>query len=204
MYLTRLRLDPDSAPARRDLGDSYQMHKTLSRAFADDAQSSPQRFLWRLEVNALNGSRPVVLLQSDAAGRWDDLQSLNGYLSADPEQKDIDLGKLLAPARTFRFRLVANPTVTRVGKRFGLIGEQAQIGWLVRQGGKHGFAVTDAMVIGSEVSKGRKGGSSISLRTATFEGLLRVSDVNQLAQALVNGIGPGKALGCGLLSLAPS
>ena len=60
------------------------------------------------------------------------------------------------------------------------------------------------MVIGSEVSKGRKGGWSISLRTATFEGLLRVSDVNQLAQALVNGIGPGKALGCGLLSLAPS
>jgi CRISPR system Cascade subunit CasE len=37
-----------------------------------------------------------------------------------------------------------------------------------------------------------------------FDGFLSVEDPAQLGQALVNGIGHGKALGLGMLSLAPA
>ena len=49
MYLSRLTLDPRQPQARRDLGDAYDMHRTLTRAFALDATTLPPRFLWRLD-----------------------------------------------------------------------------------------------------------------------------------------------------------
>lgn len=41
------------------------------------------------------------------------------------------------------------------------------------------------------------------LSTATFEGRLRVTDPDALRRTLLAGIGPSKAYGCGLLTLAP-
>ncbi|MEV7027855.1 type I-E CRISPR-associated protein Cas6/Cse3/CasE [Kitasatospora sp. NPDC093558] len=43
----------------------------------------------------------------------------------------------------------------------------------------------------------------VTLTTATFEGRLRISDPGLLKAALLGGIGPSKAYGCGLLTLAP-
>ncbi len=54
MYLTRLTPDPRSAQARRDPGDAYEMHRTLSRVFADE-QAPASRFLWRLEASGMPG-----------------------------------------------------------------------------------------------------------------------------------------------------
>ncbi|MFI9163245.1 type I-E CRISPR-associated protein Cas6/Cse3/CasE [Kitasatospora aureofaciens] len=43
----------------------------------------------------------------------------------------------------------------------------------------------------------------VTLTTATFEGRLRITDPGLLQAALLGGIGPSKAYGCGLLTLAP-
>ncbi|GAA2154743.1 type I-E CRISPR-associated protein Cas6/Cse3/CasE [Kitasatospora kazusensis] len=45
--------------------------------------------------------------------------------------------------------------------------------------------------------------SAVTLTTATFEGHLRITDPQLLKDALLHGIGPSKAYGCGLLTLAP-
>jgi CRISPR system Cascade subunit CasE len=73
---------------------------------------------------------------------------------------------------------------------------------LQRQGERLGFKVETALVTGGDVVRGRKGGMSISLLRACFEGILQTRDVPTLSKALQMGIGPGKAFGCGLLSLA--
>lgn len=51
-------------------------------------------------------------------------------------------------------------------------------------------------------SKGSHG-KTITLMRAQFDGVLRVVDADALRHALVNGIGHGKAFGCGLLTLVP-
>ncbi|MDT0309654.1 type I-E CRISPR-associated protein Cas6/Cse3/CasE [Streptomyces sp. DSM 44917] len=53
----------------------------------------------------------------------------------------------------------------------------------------------------SFAKKGR--GANVTLRTATFEGRLRVTDPAAFTERLLGGIGPSKAYGCGLLTLAP-
>jgi CRISPR system Cascade subunit CasE len=44
----------------------------------------------------------------------------------------------------------------------------------------------------------------VTIQTATFEGLLTVTDTAALRASLLDGIGPAKAYGCGLVTLAPT
>lgn len=201
MFLTRLRLDLRSAQARRDLADPYEMHRTLVRAFVRDEAQTPPRILWRAEP-AASWSEPVVLVQTRVAGDWSALSSIQGYLKGQAEVREWQPEQWLQDRERLRFRLFANPTVTRNGKRLGLISEDAQLSWLARQGERRGFEVEAALTTGSELIRSRKGDTRISVLKVCFEGRLQVIDVTKLARATVDGIGPGKAFGCGLLSLA--
>lgn len=204
MFLTRLRLDPESAQARRDLSDPYDMHRTLVRAFLPEGQAEIPRFLWRLEP-VQDWRRPEVLVSSEREGDWDFLQALAGYLRAGDEgvaTRCVDLATLVRPDAVLRFRFAANPTVSRAGKRLGLVGDDAQLHWLHRQGDQHGFQVQAALVSGGDLMHGRRQGGRISLLRVLFDGVLQVRDAQRLQRAVLAGIGPGKAFGCGMLSLA--
>lgn len=200
MHLTRLSLDSRNALARRDLADPYEMHRTLTRAFVSDTGQIPPRFLWRLE-SGVTWHMPTVLVQSIHEADWTILLALKGYLKRDAETKFLDPSQLLQHGVRYRFRLFANPTVTRNGKRYGLISEDAQLAWLSRQGERRGFTVETALVTGSDLLTSRTGSMPISLQRACFEGILSVRDAGRLADVLQTGIGPGKAFGCGLLSV---
>lgn len=203
MHLTRLRVDTRSSSVRRDLADPYDMHRTLVRAFVEEESQKPLRFLWR--VDALAGSAdPVLLVQSSREANWSALAALPNYLKQGygVESKFVPPEQLVQAGARYRFRLLANPTVTRNGKRYGVAGEEAQLQWLSRQGVRCGFSVETGWVAASDVLHSRKGDLRISLQRACFEGILEALDVQSLRNALLSGIGPGKAFGCGLLSLA--
>ena len=201
MHLTRLWLDPLAPQARRDLADPYDMHRTLARVFVDAETQAPSRFLWRLEASSA-WCDPQLIVQSNPPGNWAWLDEMTGYLKQPVETRVVAIDTLLQPDARYRFRLLANPTVTRGGKRYGLTSEEAQLAWLSRQGGRRGFHVEMALVTASDMLVSRKGQVRIQLQRALFEGILQVRDVAALADAVQAGIGPGKAFGCGLLSLA--
>lgn len=208
MFLSKLVLDPAHPQARRDLANAYEMHRTLSRVYAQSPDSPPARFLWRLEHNGarLPQEGATVLLQSATPGRWQCLQALPGYVRALNPDKEVHVEQLLQASRSHVFRLCCNPTVTRDGKRYGLLREEEQLAWLARQGRQHGFSPLNVRVCRSERVSHRQGRGSqrITLQVVQFDGLLRVEDLERLGLALVNGIGHGKALGLGMLSLAPA
>jgi len=202
MHLTRLTLDPRSAQARRDLGNAYEMHRTLARAFVADAQSPPARFLWRVEAGSNAWAMPVVLVQAATVGDWSALQAMPNYLQRPVESKRLNLEQWVEGGACYRFRLQANPTVTRLGKRYGLVGEDEQLAWLNRQGERHGFEVKAALVTASDELASRKGDSRISVQRVCFEGRLQVCELAAFSRAMTLGLGPAKAFGCGLLSIA--
>ncbi|GAA5785389.1 type I-E CRISPR-associated protein Cas6/Cse3/CasE [Chitiniphilus shinanonensis] len=203
MFLSRLTLDPRNAQARRDLGDPYEMHRTLARAFVPDADTPPPRFLWCLEPTGNPWASPTLLVQSaNREADWSFLQATPGYLQQPVASKRVALDKLLVSGSRYRFRLLANPTVMRQGKRYGLTGETAQLEWLQRQGERHGFTLEAALVTASDMLRGRKESSVISVQRVAYEGVLQALQPDALAQALLAGVGRAKAFGCGLLSLA--
>ena len=114
MFLAKLVLDGAFAHVRRDLADAYQLHRTLVRFFADDEASPPRRFLWRLEADAGQCAvgAATVLIQSAQPGNWEAIENLEGYRLAG--QKDVEPDALLRRGRHYSFRVLANPTVTRL------------------------------------------------------------------------------------------
>jgi CRISPR system Cascade subunit CasE len=100
---------------------------------------------------------------------------------------------------------LANPTVTREGKRYGLHDDDARQAWLRRQGERVGFGLVAAERSASGRIRASQGGRerTITLDAVLFDGILQVTDATALQHAWTAGIGPGKALGLGMLSLAP-
>jgi CRISPR system Cascade subunit CasE len=114
------------------------------------------------------------------------------------------LARLVRLGRRYRFLLLANPTVCRKGKRLALLQQNEQTAWIERQGERHGFFVQSLVVRGHDLlNRSSAEKSPISVQRVCFEGFLEVRKTATFAQALVAGIGPAKAFGCGLLSVAP-
>ena len=97
MFLSKLVLDPTHTQARRDLANAYEMHRTLSRVYADSPENAPARFLWRLEEGSDRrpGEGAIVLLQSATPGRWESLAELPGYAHAVFPDKAVKLAELM-------------------------------------------------------------------------------------------------------------
>lgn len=140
----------------------------------------------------------------------------------------------IRPGARLVFRLRANPTrkidtksgpdgERRNGRRVELAGEERQVDWLRRKAEQAGFAVLmvspDSSVINARaLPEGRMTGRrpvrvtgavatqehTVSLQPVLFEGVLQVTDADRFRLALEEGIGPGKAYGCGLLSVCPT
>lgn len=199
MYLSQLTLDTRSGQARRDLANRYDLHATLCRAFDDQQAARP---LWRMELGR-PCEPPHLLVQSLAPPDWGRVAGHHaGYFLAHGS-KALDLPGQLQAGQRLRFRLEANPTVTREGKRHGLWREEEQLAWLDRQGERGGFAVAGAVVSRADNLVLRKHDRSqrITLYAVLFDGYLAVRDAAALGQTLARGIGHGKAMGLGLLSL---
>ena len=210
LFLSRLLLNPRSRQVMSELAQPYEMHRTLLHAFPDKEDGGPHRVLFRVETDR-DGGRPWVLVQSLVAPEWSRLTAGSDYLLEEPDWKPFD--PHFQPAQRLVFRLRANPTVKRDGKRHAWFREKDQIAWLQRKTcgeGKNstpvGFKILSVRVIAEGTVHGRKrdDGRAHDLAhfSVLFEGVLEVTHPEQLQNALAQGIGSGKAFGFGLLSLA--
>lgn len=111
------------------------------------------------------------------------------------------------------------------GRRVDLRRVEDQLAWLMRKGEQHGFRVhsvrvrddtvrlvpqpfqADARPAGRVVGwRPSSAGASQKLTFAAvvYDGVLQVTEPARFREALVTGIGPAKAFGFGLLSIAPA
>lgn len=112
------------------------------------------------------------------------------------------------------------------GQRVDLRRQEDQLAWLRRKGELHGFRVLDAKVRpDTTLARGTEAGSPpqvdarpagrshgwrttdgtvrrLTFAAVVFEGVLEVTDPERFRHALVQGIGPAKAYGFGLMTLA--
>lgn len=222
MFLHRIHLDPRCREARRDLADPYQLHATLCRAFSPPDQKCPEgEILWRLEPETRTDGCPRVLVQSRTTPNWDGI-GVKGWLAEADAPIDLKsrlrLDGLIA-GQQFRFRLRANPCITRNGKRQGLFQLVEQEQWMKRKGLLHGFVLPELLALNRSkdeearidirVSQDRMlsglqhHGNKIRIFSVLYDGMMTVTDPAAFVKVLQTGIGHGKALGLGLLSVAP-
>ena len=222
MLLHRIHLDRRCCEARRDLSDPYQLHSTLCRAFCSPDRKCPEgEFLWRLEPETDPAGCPRILVQSKAMPDWAGV-GVQGWLANADSAIDLkDRLKLdsLKAGQRFRFRLRANPCVTRDGKRLGLLRTDEQEEWLERKGRQHGFSLPklvsfdfseaqqeriDVRISQEQMLRGRQHtDNGIRIYSALYDGILVVTDPGNFRVALRTGVGHGKTMGLGLMSVVP-
>jgi CRISPR system Cascade subunit CasE len=221
MLLHKLILNPRCREVRRDLVSPYEMHSTLCRAFSIKEEKCPAgAFLWRLELSQNGMGTPHVLVQSNTIPDWTRI-GVDDWLVNLPDvplylNERLCLDKLSIGQR-FRFRLRANPCVSIGGKRQGLMYSVDQEQWIVRKGLSHGFELPkltsfsmdatdrpDIMISQAAFLRGsQRSGHQISIYSVQFDGILLVTDVDKFLSTLQSGIGHGKSMGLGLLSVLP-
>lgn len=222
MYLSLLQINPRSPSVQRDLKDVQRLHCTIMKAFPDvmDPEVKARAYygvLHRLEYNRNAGWQ--IYIQSAIPPDWSTLPG--DYLSPptgmpNPRIKRVDnVYDSIKTGRMLRFRLKANPTkkietktdangIKRNGRRVPLSRTEEQISWLIRKAGQCGFALHKVAVAASgsaQVVKSNK--LNLTFQGVIYEGMLEVTDAMKFGSALRKGIGPGKAYGFGLLSVAP-
>lgn len=199
MFLSQLLISLRHRQARRDLADRYELHRTLLCAFPENMPAD-ERVLYRVERT---GRLPyvTVLVQSQTLPDWAKAKRLSDprYLCKLPEARAVE--PRVSAGLRLPFRLQANPTVKRDGKRHAILAEDELTRWLQRKGEIHGFALIPANVrivkLGRQHGKRRKQ----TWRLAQFDGVMQVTQPESFVAGLQGGIGSAKAFGCGLLSV---
>ncbi len=172
----------------------------------------------------LSTLRSYLLADADRPNRaWKDVTV--AYQSL---QKGQVLSLRLRANPTKRIGKVTKGDSELKGKRVGLLREEEQIAWLIRKGQERQQGTPGGFEILTKEVEDKNGGARLVPRVTVrcegkqrgrkkeqdrscetthlavrFDGLLRITDANAFRETLVRGIGPGKAFGFGLLSVAP-
>jgi CRISPR system Cascade subunit CasE len=233
LYLARLVLNPGNRAVQRDINDCQAMHRRVMSAFDSLPSASPRKemgILYRLE-SVQDVNTVILFTQSNRIPDWTRLPA--GYLvehSANPAVKEITtLLQRLADNQRYIFELAACPcqkaaTSTKEerlagnkknGRRIPLQGFATRIGWLERQGARHGFRVITAdaspqpAIHGGYNAKkglprlcgGEPEGDRMKHQGVVYKGILEITHPELFQDTLREGIGPARAYGFGMLML---
>lgn len=223
MFLSRIDLNPQRRATRKFVANPRAMHAAVESSFPPGTKG---RHLWRIDPHdhalrlyIVSPSRPDLRHVQEQAG-WD---------TAPGESTDYQrfLDGLMV-GQQYAFALTANPvksasTPTGRGKVVPLVGNAGQLAWFMDRAPKWGiepvYSKLDAgldqtvgeiplvnigrnshLAFGKTEADGTR--ITVTQRHVNYSGYVKVTDTTALASALVQGVGRGKAYGCGLLTLA--
>jgi CRISPR-associated protein Cas6/Cse3/CasE, subtype I-E/ECOLI len=194
MYLTQININPDLNSARRALSSPQIMHAIIEKCFEES-----QRNLWSLDDNKLlivSTAQPTNREAAEQLGGLPQTKSYAPYLES------------IADGDIYRFRLRANPVHSvkvkqgERGKVLAHVTIEQQENWLRIKAENLGFELGEFAVTSSEfVQFNKAGGQRVTLKLATYDGFLTVTNRDALTAAMTDGIGRAKAYGAGLLTM---
>ncbi len=217
MYFSKITVvadNPEKAMPLLKAGE-YALHQWLWKLFPKDEQAK-RDFLFRQDADR---RWPMFYLLS---ARQPDTNHPLLRVESKPYHPQLSEGETLS------FSLRANPVRTRktdgdnpkrrkrddvvwlLKQRYrqdspddmpseAELAQEAGEEWLIRQGARHGFDLLAVRADNYRQPRLGSKGSNIRFSTLDFTGLLRVKQPEAFSQALLQGIGPAKAFGCGLM-----
>jgi CRISPR system Cascade subunit CasE len=199
MFASVLRLSLNDM-AKLRVKDAYSIHRVVYDLFepvpdraADNGQVPSSGILYA-DRGTKKGWREIIIVSNRSPQ-----QPPNGEI----ESREIP-EKLLGFS-TYRFETTVNPVKreSSSGRLMPLRTREAVAEWFAAKSLGWGFDAQHLEVMSLEVLQFEKKGQQVTLGQATLTGLLDVRDTARFARSFTNGIGRGKAFGCGLLQIAP-
>ena len=226
MFISRIPLNKVRYGARQLIGSPYKLHAAVEAAFPPDAvrRTDDGRILWRLDSLGQDGGVWLYVVSPQKPDFTHIVEQAGWPMHAEWETKNYDaLLDRVTKGQQWHFKLRANPARKAgvdkgrrhrsdgiVGKVQGHVTASQQLQWLVDRSVVHGFRILEdeygqpnVVVKERHKEQFKRGGATVTLVTAVFEGRLEVIDTKLFRDALCEGIGRAKGFGCGLLTIAP-
>lgn len=215
MYLTRMYLNGARRGTRNLLGSPQRMHAAVMSSFPPgvETESPSQRVLWRVDRSP---NTTALYVASPSPPDLTHVLEQAGWPSAIAPWQTANLEPFLErlqAGQRWAFRLTANPvrSIRNPDGGRGSVRAHVTVGhqeaWLRERAKGWGFEPEVIAVNGrGHASFGRRTEGAthqVTVATATYDGLLAVTDGDLLRAALRKGVGRAKAYGCGLITLAP-
>lgn len=206
-HLHRITINTALRSAWPYLRTTQTLHAAIAKA---THTTEPQhRTLWRLDHHP--NHTHLYLLTPTGADLAALSTELNGTTTYDTRPY-TPLLEALNPNQHWKFRLTANPTRSKAttrgtrGRTIPIHHPTDQLTWLATRADQHGFTITNddsptAQVIEHHTNRFKGSTEQVALKRATFEGILTITNPDQLRHTLTAGIGKAKSYGCGLLTL---
>lgn len=202
----------ESPAARAELGVLYRVERMVEAPNIPVLVQSKIEPRWELETDAVREISKAKSLQGllnriEQGGRY------RFRLRANPSRRVHQRSTQGLGPQDHRKRPERPESV---GKRVEITREEDQVAWLRRRGDASGFAIATTRLLPADEEvlellpsdrtklSGKRRDRQVSLGTVLFEGTLEVTDAARFREVLVTGVGPGKAFGCGLLSISPA
>jgi CRISPR system Cascade subunit CasE len=188
-WLTRIVPEARSQAVRRDLRDAEALHKRVMSLVPDGLGEQAR-------------AKAGVLYRYDETGAVDAARLPDQYGSLAVRDLSPLLDRL-QPDMAVQYRIVANTT-----KRLGRTSERAGKLVALRDAEADQWWKASGLILRTLISTSLpdirgKGPGGVRHAATRFDGMAVVKDPDLVRQAVLGGIGRGKAYGCGLLSLAP-
>lgn len=210
MYLSRVEINPRLRACMIALYSPQRLHAMIAASFPNPIDNLVvRRHIWR--IDKLNHSLYILVVSPNKPDFTHLIEQI-GWPAAeqkwetalyDPFLEQLNYGQ------QWQFRLRANPTCSKKdiqdlnirGKVIPCLKIEEQMKWFETKMMKCGAALNGFELTSREVSQFARNGNTITLNTATFEGILTITDSDLIREAMIDGIGRAKAYGCGLLTL---
>ncbi|HIT89788.1 MAG TPA: type I-E CRISPR-associated protein Cas6/Cse3/CasE [Candidatus Merdenecus merdavium] len=207
-YLSRVEIDTKNRRKISDLSHLGAYHNWVEQSFPlEVAAGERKRKLWR--IDQLNDHRYLLVLSQSEP----DLKSLEKY-GIDGTGKCLKYDLLLDSLKENQkvsFRLMANPVravkgENRRGRIYPHVTVEQQMAYLESRAQGLGFSLEpeDYNIVQRDFPILRKkGGISVKLARAVYEGSLTIKDADIFRKTLTEGIGREKAYGFGMMTILP-
>lgn len=217
MYLSRVKIDAYNRKKLKELNHLGAYHSWVEDSFPEEREKPKNertRKLWR--VDELSGEYYLIVLSENKP----DFEKLEKYgVKNTAESKNYErLLDSIKPGMRARFKIELNTVYSTTknaekGKRGRVVPvPHEKLGeFFLDRTEKNGFSVNKNELaitnIGKKLFRRKKEDGEketrVNLVSATFEGILTVTDEERFRETLVMGIGRKKAYGFGLLTIIP-
>ena len=205
MYLSRVELDITKKQTQIALISRNKFHGAVEAAFCCTTENR-SRNLWRLDK--LAGKIYLLILSKEKPDLYGIVRQF-GTPGSLCETKEYDaLLNRVTEQSVWRFRVVANPTKCIRDedgrrKRIAHTTLKYQMKWFVEQGEKHGFQIMEdklQIMESTWLMFNKQNERMVRAFAVTYEGILKVNDVEKFKEILTEGLGREKAYGMGLMT----